>query len=689
MATALEMYFMASGIFGTNGRPPMRIIHCFPNLIHVFAYAKIKLNNAIVASLLVDDPVRPGGRKRPYISLKIDSSSPSNDSLQFKQFVGGNFLRVESTGLEADRLRGGTVDALFYDECFPYDQNIETNDGKYKIGQLYNMFMNNEKLPLVKTYNETTEEFEYKRILNAWNRGEKPLIKLTCGNREIKCTANHRFLTTNGWKEAGELKNGNLIKTTPDFNSYGLISVNDVQPVLNSENVYDIEVEDNHNFIVTSVHGSKNLGGLIAHNCQDIPIAAISNANKLLSQARYGTETEGVQVYFGTPKQRGTDYWKMWNDSSQQYFQLGCEKCGKHFPLYTPSSNDWEKVWLYGFIVKCVHCNHEQDKRPAADRGKWVAINNNENCKFVGYHINQLYMPNFTKEKILSNKPENSPIATERSYQNEVLGEFYTGDAAPITPEELHEKCADAGRKMRASISVSDKKKVYAGFDWGKKQDVDGQEKIGQSYSSAVVITADGPHLLSIQFATLLRRNDFEYKKQLVEQMFRQYSVGLAVGDIGYANDLTEVLQREYGNRFLASEAKGNIKNHIKFVTDEFPNTIRFDRDYYIADLFDMLKKGNIRFPYGDYEKISWLITHCCSMDIKTTSDRFGEPISHYIKGATPNDGFMALLNAYLAYKFDITNGFSESTLINPNNIQDDLNVRRAIPAVTGYIPRM
>jgi hypothetical protein len=63
--------------------------------------------------------------------------------------------------------------------------------------------------------------------------------------------------------------------------------------------------------------------------------------------------------------------------------------------------------------------------------------------------------------------------------------------------------------------------------------------------------------------------------------------------------------------------------------------------------------------------------------------------MSHYVKGATPNDGFMALLNAYLAYKFDITGGFSLNTLINPNNVQDDPNVRRAIPAVTGYIPRM
>jgi hypothetical protein len=532
MAANLEMYFMASGLFGSNGRPPMRVIHCFPTLLHVFTYTKTKLNATISSSKLVDDPRKPG-KQKPFLDLKIDRSA-NTESLQFKQFVDGNYLRIESTGIDADRLRGGTVDCLFYDEI------------------------------------------------------------------------------------------------------------------------------------------------------QDVRIEAISNANKLLSQARYGPETEGVQVYFGTPKQRGSDYWKMWMDSSQQYYHLGCEECEKHFPLYTPNSNDWEKIWIYGYTVKCPHCGHEQDKRLAADRGKWVALGNPD-ARFVGYHINQLYMPNFTKEKILEKKPEFNPVATERSYQNEVLGEFYAGEAAPITPEEIYEKCADVRRKCAARITVADKRKVYAGYDWGKKQDIEGKTT-GQSYSCGVVITADGPHLLSIQFATLLKRNDFETKKQIVEQMFRQYSVGLAVGDIGYANDLTEVLQKEYGNRFLASEAKGEIKHRAKFVVDEFPNVIRFDRDYYIAELFDMMKKGNIRFPYGDYERIAWLVTHCCSMEIKTTANRFGEPISRYVKGATPNDGFMALLNAYLAYKFDITSGF---TITNPTNVQDDPNTPRAIPCVVGYIPNM
>jgi hypothetical protein len=38
-------------------------------------------------------------------------------------------------------------------------------------------------------------------------------------------------------------------------------------------------------------------------------------------------------------------------------------------------------------------------------------------------------------------------------------------------------------------------------------------------------------------------------------------------------------------------------------------------RDYYIAELYGKLKKGHIKFPYGDWEKIGWLINHICSED--------------------------------------------------------------------------
>jgi len=531
MAANLEMYFMTSGLFGNNGRPPIRVLHCFPTLVHVYEYAKTKLRATISQSKLIDDPKKPN-KKIPFVESCIDKSSDASNSLQFKQFIDGNFLRVESTGLDADRLRGGTADVILYDEV------------------------------------------------------------------------------------------------------------------------------------------------------QDIFKEAISNANKLLSQAKYGNG--GVKVYFGTPKQRGGHYWDMWQMSNQQYYHLGCEECKKLFPLYTPGSDEWKKIWLYGFTVKCPHCGCEQDKRDAAERGMWVPMRP-ENDKYVGYHINQMYMPNYTKEKILDERPEVNPSMTERGYQNEVLGEFFRGEASPITPEEIKEKCADPDRGMSEGISINENKKVYVGFDWGGKDFVDGERKTqGQSYSSAVVLTEEGPNRLSIKFANLLKRNDIETKKDIVNEIYRRYSVTLGIGDIGFANDLSEILYREHGHRFLASRSSPNVSGRIKFDESYMPPTIVFEKDYYIGELFNMMKRGMIRFPFKSYEKIIWLVNHCSSMEIKTTSNVYGEAIYRFVKGTTPNDGLMALLNAYLAYKFDVSGGFSNKMA----GLMDKPGPKK-ISAVLGYIPRM
>lgn len=558
MAAALELYLMTCGLFGTQNRSPMRIMHCFPLLDLAYTYTKTKLNPMISAAIL-DEETAGTSKPRSKIETKIDNSTGTADSLKLKQFINGNQILIESTGLTADRIRGRTCDAIFYDEV------------------------------------------------------------------------------------------------------------------------------------------------------QDISGAAISNANKTLSQAKYGPPGSGAQVYFGTPKQKGSAFWDIWQQSSQQYYYLGCEECEEYFPLYTPGSNDWEDIWIeddfapdykdpktglkpHGFVVKCTHCGHEQDKRPAAERGKWIPLRGEEfDNKFVGYHINQLYMPHLSRSKVIGEKPENNPINTERAYQNEVLGEFFAGDAAPITADQIEEICADKKRTFRRSIGLSENKRVYVGADWGQKIDADalavgekGKRQRGQSYSSVVVLSAEGPGILSIEYAKLLKKNDLEYKKAFIDETFRRYSVHLGVGDIGYANDLTEILQRDYNDRFLASRAVGSVKHHAKVSLDTFPKEIAFERDYYIAELFDLMKAGKIRFPYGSYEQIGWLVQHCCSMEIKPTIDRSGNVGIRYVKGSTPNDGFMALLNAYLAYKFDITKGFE---IRNPNRMREDPSKPEPPAAIAAHLP--
>jgi PhoH-like ATPase len=122
--------------------------------------------------------------------------------------------RIEMEAITYIRGRSIPNAIILVDECFPANQYIATENGKEKIGILYKKFKNGKELPLVKSYNRTNGEFEYKKIVNAWNRGKKKLLEVKCANRKIKCTENHRFLTENGWKEASKLQIGELIKTS-------------------------------------------------------------------------------------------------------------------------------------------------------------------------------------------------------------------------------------------------------------------------------------------------------------------------------------------------------------------------------------------------------------------------------------------------------------------------------------------
>jgi len=128
-------------------------------------------------------------------------------------------------------------DALFVDfgcviidECFPYDTHIITSEGNINIGQLYYMKERGEHLPMVKTFNETTKEFEYKKIMNVFKKQNDTLIEINCSKMKIKSTENHKYLTYNGWKEAKDLNIDDYIISNYDKNT-----INSVCPALNND----------------------------------------------------------------------------------------------------------------------------------------------------------------------------------------------------------------------------------------------------------------------------------------------------------------------------------------------------------------------------------------------------------------------------------------------------------------------
>lgn len=231
-----------SGIAGT-GKTLITVACGLESVINLKTYNK----------LIIYRPLQPVGKDIGYLpgdmEEKLDPwmgaikdsmellTSPLTSNRRKKKFGQSTdwkeaFSRyMDQIHLEAlTHIRGRSINNAFIvmDECFPYNQNIKTENGKEKIGKIYKKFKRGEKIK-VKTFNEEKKCFEYKLVTNAWEKGFRSLIQLKMGNRKIKCTPNHKFLTENGWKPASDIELGELILTSEPDEHQLLNSLNEDQ----------------------------------------------------------------------------------------------------------------------------------------------------------------------------------------------------------------------------------------------------------------------------------------------------------------------------------------------------------------------------------------------------------------------------------------------------------------------------
>jgi hypothetical protein len=368
----------------------------------------------------------------------------------------------------------------------------------------------------------------------------------------------------------------------------------------------------------------------------------------------------------------------MWESSDKRMYHLHCINCDKFFKLYEIGNNSWENIWIYGTTVECPHCKFHQDKIESTMRGKWIptqpVLDNGSEPPYVGFHFNQLLIPSFTREIIEKERPGVHPTNSDRIWQNEILGEFYSGSDLPMTEEEIRQYCKNMDRKIAFNIPRDDTRPVFMGIDWGGKADSP-NETGGKSLTSIVIASASGG-ILQIENAFKLKKNDFQHKKDVVAEMYRRFGVRIGVADLGYGNDIVPELQREYSSRLLGCYNSGSLVNPVKYDPEEL--RLMCNKDLMLDEIFSQMRKGKILFPWQSYEQIYWLIEHCCSME-KQEKTVAGQVVSKYIKGAGPNDGLMSLLYAYLAYKFYLTKGFAIK--------QHQLNKSSA--PIIAYLPKM
>lgn len=95
---------------------------------------------------------------------------------------------------------------IMVDECLTGDTYVMTKNGKIKIKNLYNMYRNGNKTPLIKSFNLTTESYEFKPMTYAHKSSNREVFEIkTEGLNKLRCTDNHKVLTQRGYVEVKDL----------------------------------------------------------------------------------------------------------------------------------------------------------------------------------------------------------------------------------------------------------------------------------------------------------------------------------------------------------------------------------------------------------------------------------------------------------------------------------------------------
>lgn len=139
--------------------------------------------------------------------------------------------------------------------CFTGAMKVLTNNGYKKIKDIK---------PGMFVYTHTGK---LQKVINFFDNGKHPIINLKLSDTDIiETTSNHKFLVNRSknieWIMCKDLQIGDKIcKLSDKKNKYNYVIVENISPKNTIENVYDIEVETDHSFIIN---------GVITHNCQDL-----------------------------------------------------------------------------------------------------------------------------------------------------------------------------------------------------------------------------------------------------------------------------------------------------------------------------------------------------------------------------------------------------------------------------------
>ena len=245
-------------------------------------------------------------------------------------------------------------------------------------------------------------------------------------------------------------------------------------------------------------------------------------------------KTKGRLVMFGIGGEAGSDYYKLWQRTDQREW------------IY--DDRYWRaklKFDAFGNIVNDV------DDLKQILAGKWVS-QRPENVNYRGYHFPQTIFPHvpITIDDAISKyqtQPELSIQYQQRHYSSSMflshtLGEFYKAERRPITPEMV-ERCYIRYLPLLKAAEVRKLKevfgndiKIFGGVDFGSGPSA------SKTVASIVIRWRKSDRYQLVHIDPRPQEHQLDQARYIAE-LFRDFGVDFAVGDLGYGQIQVKVIQ--------------------------------------------------------------------------------------------------------------------------------------------------
>lgn len=159
-------------------------------------------------------------------------------------------LEGSADGYMWGAIYGAATGGINSQYCFTGDTLVQTENGLQAISEL-------RVGDIVLSYDEEADKLEYDTITQVTSNYTDLAIIISAGDDRIESTLSHPYLTPRGWIPAGELHEGDRIKT--QSGSFAVIDSVEGKSYEQPIKTYTLCVGENHSFLVGN-------NGLVVHN---------------------------------------------------------------------------------------------------------------------------------------------------------------------------------------------------------------------------------------------------------------------------------------------------------------------------------------------------------------------------------------------------------------------------------------